>query len=244
MYADSSAALGISQRIGIGKVRHLRTQSLWVQETRVTGRLSYKKVLGTKNPADILTKHVPSDLLNRHLETVRAVVVAGRAESAPELNTVESCIEWYLEDESDEEIVKDKVTEEEISALAEGELPWRSPCRPRGSWRDQLPERAQYRSSARKPSRRQRPAGGRTGNEGAGGRLERQEPGMRIPSDSLVFNLPLVRMTDHLDRHFDASAMAMESWVSRDLGDHAKGEPWGLGLLSYSDRYVSDVKLK
>ena len=37
VYTDSSAALGISQRAGIGKVRHLCTQGLWVQEARVTG---------------------------------------------------------------------------------------------------------------------------------------------------------------------------------------------------------------
>ena len=50
VYVDSSAALGISQRCGIGKVRHLRTQGLWVQEARLTGRLAYRKVLGAKNP--------------------------------------------------------------------------------------------------------------------------------------------------------------------------------------------------
>ena len=32
LYCDSSAALGIAQRAGIGRVRHLRTQELWVQE--------------------------------------------------------------------------------------------------------------------------------------------------------------------------------------------------------------------
>ena len=47
VYVDSSAALGISQRCGIDKVRHLRTQGLWVQEARLTGRLAYRKVLGS-----------------------------------------------------------------------------------------------------------------------------------------------------------------------------------------------------
>ncbi len=36
VYADSSAALGIAQRQGMGKVRHIRTQALWVQEVRAT----------------------------------------------------------------------------------------------------------------------------------------------------------------------------------------------------------------
>ena len=35
VYADSAAALGISNRAGIGKVRHLRTQGMWIQEVRV-----------------------------------------------------------------------------------------------------------------------------------------------------------------------------------------------------------------
>ena len=97
VYTDSSAALGITLRSGIGKVRHLRTQGLWVQETRATGRLSYKKVLGSKNPADVLTKHVPAELLDRHLESIGVQIKSGRAITAPELNNVESLIEWYVE---------------------------------------------------------------------------------------------------------------------------------------------------
>ena len=53
LYCDSSAALGIAQRAGIGKVRHLRTQGLCVQEVRTSGRIAYHKVLGEKNPADL-----------------------------------------------------------------------------------------------------------------------------------------------------------------------------------------------
>ena len=37
VYFDSIAALGISHRCGIGKVRHLRTQGLWSQEAWHTG---------------------------------------------------------------------------------------------------------------------------------------------------------------------------------------------------------------
>ena len=87
--ADSSAALGISNRTGMGKVRHLRIQALWVQEVRSTGRLSYKKVLGTLNPSDILTKHVPGDLLDAHLKTLGMELRGGRAEAAPSLDELE-----------------------------------------------------------------------------------------------------------------------------------------------------------
>ena len=103
VYAESSAALGISQRIGIGQVRHLR-QGLWVQETRISGRLAYHKVLGTKNPADVLTKHVPGELLERHLETLGAEMRGGRAELAPELMSLAtSWVQWYRPLEAEEE---------------------------------------------------------------------------------------------------------------------------------------------
>ena len=106
VYTDSSAALGIAQRLGLGKVRHLRTQGLWIQEVRTAGRLAYHKVLGSKNPSDILTKHVPADLLTKHLETLGVEVQEGRSEVAPELNTmeVESWVTWLpAEGEHDED---------------------------------------------------------------------------------------------------------------------------------------------
>ena len=95
VYTDSSAALGITKRCGIGKVRHLRTQGLWIQETNLTGRLKYWKVLGSKNPVDILTKHVPGELLEKHLETLNVEVRNGRADSAPELNSVVELLQWH-----------------------------------------------------------------------------------------------------------------------------------------------------
>ncbi len=104
VYTDSSAALGITQRLGNGKVRHLRVQALWVQEVRCTRRLGYKKVLGSRNPADILTKHVPKDLLNVHLATLGIEFQDGRAESAPTLDNVEAYTEeWYEEEEEEDD---------------------------------------------------------------------------------------------------------------------------------------------
>ena len=88
VYCDSSAALGIAQRQGMGKLWHVRTQALWVQEARLEGRLNYKKVLGSRNPADSLTKYMTSILLEQHLETVGLKSRDVRAETAPELNII------------------------------------------------------------------------------------------------------------------------------------------------------------
>ena len=85
LYCDSSAALGIAQRAGIGKVRHLRKKGLWVQETRVSGRNKYMKLLGGKKLADLMTKHVDSATQQRLLVITNIEERKGRAESAPQM---------------------------------------------------------------------------------------------------------------------------------------------------------------
>ncbi len=123
VYTDSSAAIGIAQRSGSGKVRHLRVQALWVQEVRSTGRLKYHKVLGTRNPSDILTKHVPADLLNVHLRTLGMEVKDGRAETAPTLDLVEAwTMEWTEEEEHVGKVVRfsQKIRVREIPAEGKG----------------------------------------------------------------------------------------------------------------------------
>ena len=53
---DSSAAKSIASRIGLGRVRHLEVKFLWLQAVVCDKRLEVRKVHGTQNPADILTK--------------------------------------------------------------------------------------------------------------------------------------------------------------------------------------------
>ena len=58
LYTDASAALGIVQRAGLGKVRHIRTQALWLQECRKEERIKFTKIPGEEYPADAGTKHM------------------------------------------------------------------------------------------------------------------------------------------------------------------------------------------
>ncbi len=83
VYADSSAAIGICKRSGIGRVRHLAVGQLWVQEKVRSGEITLCKVLGTDNPADLLTKHVPRDTADHLLWRICVSREEGRAESAP-----------------------------------------------------------------------------------------------------------------------------------------------------------------
>ena len=88
LYADSSAAIGICNRSGIGKVRHLATGQLWIQEKIRRKEVALFKVLGTDNPADSFTKHVPRDATDQYLATMSVVRSEGRADSAPRLHNV------------------------------------------------------------------------------------------------------------------------------------------------------------
>ena len=55
---DSSAAKGILQRRGVGKIRHLHCPLLWVQQKVYTQELSIRKVRGKTNTPDLGTKHL------------------------------------------------------------------------------------------------------------------------------------------------------------------------------------------
>ena len=83
LYADSSAAIGICRRSGIGKVRHLATGQLWIQERIKMGDLKLYKIPGYHNPADLLTKHQTREVIVRHLWAMGVELREGRAKIAP-----------------------------------------------------------------------------------------------------------------------------------------------------------------
>ena len=84
VWTDSSAALGIASRSGLGKLRHLETHTLWVQEKVRTGAIEVRKVWGEVNPADLFTKHLPSrEKVHQLLSLFGCEYRSGRAEAAP-----------------------------------------------------------------------------------------------------------------------------------------------------------------
>ena len=58
IWTDSSAFIGMCTRQGIGKVRHMDAQIMWIQQRVRNNDLDLYKVAGEKNPADIFTKAV------------------------------------------------------------------------------------------------------------------------------------------------------------------------------------------
>jgi hypothetical protein len=85
IYVDSSAALGVVNRRGAGKLRHVRVGQLWVQEKNEEGELCYRKIKGTENPADLLTKSLMSADVQRYMEALGYQARSGRADKSLQL---------------------------------------------------------------------------------------------------------------------------------------------------------------
>ena len=68
--SDSSAARGHVQRRGLGRMRHVQTRYLWIQERVGQGDLAIAAVPGKRNVSDVLTKSVGGITLKRHLATM------------------------------------------------------------------------------------------------------------------------------------------------------------------------------
>ena len=69
-YVDAQATIGLSHRAGLGKARHIETAELWIQDALERREFELLKIPGEQNPADILTKPVPRDTMDRHLWTL------------------------------------------------------------------------------------------------------------------------------------------------------------------------------
>ena len=77
---DSSAAKGIGSRRGVGKVRHLDVNTLWLQQKISSKQIKLLKV-GTKdNPADLGTKHLDFATISKFLSVLGFCFAAGKSQ--------------------------------------------------------------------------------------------------------------------------------------------------------------------
>ena len=72
---DASAALAIVARWGLGKLRHLDTNYLWIQEKAAKGDLNFKKVAGVDNGADLFTKTLSWNEIQSHIHKLSSQFV-------------------------------------------------------------------------------------------------------------------------------------------------------------------------
>ena len=86
VWTDSSATIGICSRQGLGKLRHIDTQTLWVQQRVRNKTFELRKVRGTENPADLFTKHLQgAAYVEGLLKLFGCVLRGGRPAAAPQL---------------------------------------------------------------------------------------------------------------------------------------------------------------
>ena len=76
---DPSAAKGMASRKGVEKVKNLETRTLWVQDQAERGRLKIKKIDGSTNTADVLTKYLSVQALASLLRRLPVAFELGRA---------------------------------------------------------------------------------------------------------------------------------------------------------------------
>ena len=84
--SDASAAIGISNRIGIGKIRHIEVTQLWVQEKVANGEIVIHKVPTEDNLADALTKAVDAQTIQTHVNGINAERLRDRHPLCPSLD--------------------------------------------------------------------------------------------------------------------------------------------------------------
>ena len=82
IYVDSNAALGVVARKGCGKLRHIRVGQLWIQQLAESEEVTYRKINGENNPADLFTKHLTRIRLDFLLDLISIRDELGRAQES------------------------------------------------------------------------------------------------------------------------------------------------------------------
>ena len=70
VYTDSTSAMQLAQRQGVGRVKHLNIRKLFVQDLVKEGVVTIHRVSTDENVADIFTKYLPVNVFQRHYRTL------------------------------------------------------------------------------------------------------------------------------------------------------------------------------
>ena len=86
LWSDSSAGIGIACRRGAAGVRHIETQTLWLQQPVARRKLEVKKKVGKLNIADVGTKVLDESSVLRLCSSVGLLFIDSRV-SVPSTNS-------------------------------------------------------------------------------------------------------------------------------------------------------------
>lgn len=68
--SDATAALGIVQRRGLGKLRHVSTNYFWAQRKASDKSVTYKTTLGSENQAELMTTYLGYGGVVKHTQAM------------------------------------------------------------------------------------------------------------------------------------------------------------------------------
>ena len=77
LHSDSSAAIGISHRRGLGKVKHMHTQFLWVQERLRSGDFQLHKERTDRDRVDLMTKYLTRSVMDKFVQMIGYRISSG-----------------------------------------------------------------------------------------------------------------------------------------------------------------------
>ena len=92
MCSDASAALGVIQRQGLGRLRHVDGNFLFVQSLVARWVVQYTKVLGSDILADMCSRGLNVELMTRHVSAVDGRYSAGRPTLCPEVFGIQDSV--------------------------------------------------------------------------------------------------------------------------------------------------------
>ena len=100
---DASVAKSLASRRGLGGIRHIEVNQLWLQEKVNEGKIEIEKVKGEINRADALTKPKDGPRIKQQLEWTGQLIMPGRHDLAPKLAGNDPSDDIQFEGNLDEE---------------------------------------------------------------------------------------------------------------------------------------------
>ena len=89
LHTDATTGRAIATRRGLGKVRHIAVNELWLQEQVAKNSVSIMKIKNKFNLADLLTKYFSLNEIEHIVDFMQHAFMTGRSEVAPELSLID-----------------------------------------------------------------------------------------------------------------------------------------------------------
>ena len=89
LFTDATTGKSIASRKGLGKVRHISVNELWIQDKVASKVITIIKIKNKFNPADLMTKDLSKDEIRQIMDGLCHLHSEGRNADAPELSIIE-----------------------------------------------------------------------------------------------------------------------------------------------------------